>query len=101
MLRNQPTSRRPSKASRKPFCPIRRLNLNAERSQDVDAPGCAGGAVFFVLRHGRGDFRVDQPMPRGDIVVVAAGADTLDYEGFDLFDAGELEHGGRLRGGMC
>ena len=89
MLSSQPTCWRTTEASRKAFGTVRCLDLDAERSQNIDAEVCSRLAVLRVVGHWCGDLRVNQPVTALDIVVIAASSYALDEECLDLFDAWE------------
>jgi hypothetical protein len=93
MLSSQPAGWWASKSGREAFGAIRCFDLDAEGAQDVDAEVCAGFLVLRVVGHGGCDFGVDEPVAALDVVIVTAGAYTLDQEGLDFFDPGEGSDG--------
>lgn len=116
VLVSKPASRGATKTGGETLSAICGLDLNAERAQDIDSPGSARAAVLRPLGHRSGDVAVDEPVATFDlmrklvfaqvvsfilrqcyillgipyIVVITAGADTIDDEGADLLDAGKL-----------
>lgn len=124
MLVSEPASRGATKTGGETLSAVRGLNLNAERAQDIDSPRSARTAVLRPLGHGSGDVAVDEPVATFDlqrtlifdflhlgqfyslsgvsyIVIITAGADTINDEGADLLDAGKLDttHNGEWNNG--
>jgi len=95
MFLHKPTSRWPTKPSRETFGSICSFEFNAKGSQDIDSPSCSRTSVLLILRHGSGDFRINEPMAAFDIVIITTRTHSLDYERLDILDGRELSH--RLR----
>jgi hypothetical protein len=94
VLSNQPACWRSTKASSEALLAIGRLDLNAERTKDIDAKVGSRLAVLFVTRHGGSNLGVNQPMAALDIVVVTARTNALNDEGLDGLDGGKAVDGG-------
>lgn len=109
VLLSEPACRGTTETSRKALGAIGSLNLDTERSQNIDTPGCAGSPELCPLGHGGGDVTVNQPMSSLDlqkqlapqilteltfvdayIVVITARANTINDEGADFLDAGKF-----------
>jgi hypothetical protein len=89
VLGSQPTSWWATEASREAFRTVCCLNLDTERTQDVDAKISSRLAVLRVVGHWCGNLGVNQPVTALDIVVIAARSYALDQECLDLFDPWE------------
>lgn len=89
MLSNQPACWWSTEPSSETLLAIGRLNLDTERSKNIDAKASSRLAVLLVARHGSSNLGINQPMAALDIVIITTRANALDDEGLDGLDSGE------------